>query len=73
MCDDDTDVIPWKHTPQIFNGSYSFLGSSTAAYSKYFYMKVLPKFKTEWPELPDIPSYDDWIKYDCGSMVGTKE
>ena len=69
--DDDTDVIPWKHTPQIFNGSYSFLGSSTA-YSKYFYMKVLPKFKTEWPELPDIPSYDDWIKYDCGSMVGTK-
>ena len=35
-------------------------------------MKVLPKFKTEWPELPDIPSYDDWIKYDCGSMVGSK-
>ena len=54
---------PWKFTPQVLNQTNKF--SKTSIYSNSWYTKAMPELKERWPDLPEIPTYSEWIKYDA--------
>jgi len=60
---------PWSLTPQLLNETYQF--SKTSIYLDLWYTNAMPELKTKWPDLPEFPSYNDWIKLDA-SMGSAK-
>jgi len=60
---------PWSLTPQLLNETYQF--ARTSIYLDLWYTKAMPELKAKWPDLPEFPSYNEWIKLDA-SMGSAK-
>ena len=52
---------PWSLTPQLFNATYNFTTLSQE-YCYLWHTSFMPILKQEYPELPDVPSYEDYLK-----------
>jgi hypothetical protein len=50
---------PWSLTPQLFNATYNFTTLSQE-YCQLWHTSFMPILKQEYPELPDVPSYDEF-------------
>ena len=55
---------PWSLTPQLFNATYNFTTLSQE-YCYLWHTSFMPILKQEYPELPDVPSYEDFLKGDA--------
>ena len=56
---------PWSLTPQFFNATYNFTTLSQE-YCELWHTSFMPILKQEYPErLPDVPSYDEFIRGDA--------
>lgn len=55
---------PWSLTPQLFNATYNFTTLSQE-YCELWHTSFMSILKQEYPQLPDIPSYDAFLKGDA--------
>jgi hypothetical protein len=61
---------PWSITPQLINAPYNWCPLSLR-YCELWYNTYMPKIKSEYPELPTLPSYEEWCSQDA-SMGSAK-
>tara|TARA_B100000795_G_scaffold104953_1_gene77456 strand:+ start:1780 stop:2658 length:879 start_codon:yes stop_codon:yes gene_type:complete len=59
---------PWSLTPQLLNGTNKSFDLSIE-YCKVWYYLVMPDLKLLFPILPDLPTYDEWMK--CDASMGS--
>ena len=55
---------PWSLTPQLFNATYNFTTLSQE-YCQLWHTSFMPILKQEYPELPEVPSYDAFLRGDA--------
>jgi len=55
---------PWSLTPQLLNGPYNFTALSIE-YCEFWYSKIMPGLQRLFPDLPELPDYESWLKGDA--------
>ena len=61
---------PWSLTPQLFNATYNFT-STSKEYCRLWHTSYMPILKEQYPSLPEIPTFEAFLKKDA-SMGSAK-